>query len=307
MVASQGLDYGSDVENPSNDWSQSCSSEAPSCGEDVGDCNLVRFTGCYLLSSQRRPRTYVGFTVNPARRIQQHNGVIPRGGAVRTSVNRPWTMVSIVHGFLTTNQALQFEWAWQNPGKTKFIRIHALDCELQPVTSTRPRFPSQSQQLATLATLLHVPPWSRCPLTITVFVEKDEWREILGETVLPQWVRVNFRPIEFLGSLSDYDYGRRELLPEQVMTGVCILCNSSTNAGRRGTLCVECGSVFHVHCLAAQSMRERDLNLPRPVLLPVAAECANCRRQIPWAEVVRFARVVRRHLDIPEQVITDFS
>ena len=47
---------------------------------------------CYLLTSldpRCQNHTYVGFTVNPQRRLKQHNGELPRG-AKRTTKKRPW-------------------------------------------------------------------------------------------------------------------------------------------------------------------------------------------------------------------------
>lgn len=47
---------------------------------------------CYLLVSLApgfKDHTYIGFTVNPPRRIRQHNGAIA-GGANRTRRKRPW-------------------------------------------------------------------------------------------------------------------------------------------------------------------------------------------------------------------------
>lgn len=64
---------------------------------------------CYLLvsgSSKLRGFTYVGFTVNPARRLRQHNGEI-KGGARRTARLRPVEMVAVVHGFTNKVAALQ--------------------------------------------------------------------------------------------------------------------------------------------------------------------------------------------------------
>ncbi|KAJ0007120.1 hypothetical protein Pint_30641 [Pistacia integerrima] len=67
------------------------------------------FFACYLLTSlcpRYKGHTYIGFTVNPSRRIRQHNGEI-RCGAFRTKTRRPWEMVLCIYGFPTNVSALQ--------------------------------------------------------------------------------------------------------------------------------------------------------------------------------------------------------
>lgn len=74
----------------------------------------------YLLRSlnPKYPRrTYVGYTVNPSRRIRQHNGEIT-GGAKRTIKARPWQMICYIEGFPDHRTGLQYEWINNHP-KTK--------------------------------------------------------------------------------------------------------------------------------------------------------------------------------------------
>lgn len=65
----------------------------------------------YFLESLTGRKTYVGYSVDPFRRLRQHNGEIV-GGAKRTKKGGPWKIKCIVGGFPTERSALQFEWKW---------------------------------------------------------------------------------------------------------------------------------------------------------------------------------------------------
>ena len=63
--------------------------------------------------------TYVGATVNLARRLRQHNGEI-KGGAkyTRLGAKGSWSVVFTVEGFREQREALQFEWALKHKVST---------------------------------------------------------------------------------------------------------------------------------------------------------------------------------------------
>ena len=62
----------------------------------------------YVLVSDASDRTYVGSTVDPARRLHEHNGRL-KGGAKSTRAGRPWR-VGRLHGpYGSRSEAQQVE------------------------------------------------------------------------------------------------------------------------------------------------------------------------------------------------------
>lgn len=129
-------------------------------------CDEVKdFFGVYLLVSHSpetkfKGRTYIGYTVDPNRRIAQHNKGCKKGGAKRTSSKGPWKMVLIVHGFPNNISALRFEWAWQQPKESRRLKkIHGLDKKRAKESQFQHKF-------RILAEMLRIGPWDRLPLTI---------------------------------------------------------------------------------------------------------------------------------------------
>ncbi|VDN22081.1 unnamed protein product [Gongylonema pulchrum] len=123
---------------------------------------LDEFFGVYCLISRSpnkyfKNRCYIGYTVNPNRRIRQHNAGKEFGGAKKTDHRGPWDMVCIIHGFPNNVSALRFEWAWQNPEKSR--RLRALNLKKKPKES------AFQFRLRIACHMLSSDPWRRLSLT----------------------------------------------------------------------------------------------------------------------------------------------
>ncbi|KAK9821528.1 hypothetical protein WJX74_007267 [Apatococcus lobatus] len=153
---------------------------------------MREFFGCYLLVSRATKstaRTYIGFTVNPRRRIRQHNGEIT-SGAHKTKRSRPWEMVLVLYGFPTKVQALQFEWAWQHPEKSLKTR------EVAARLGKR-RMMGLKGKVILLMEMLNLEPWKFFPLTLQFLSTAHEPLR-KGLPVPPQHMRIDFAPMEAL-------------------------------------------------------------------------------------------------------------
>ncbi|RCV10140.1 hypothetical protein SETIT_2G088400v2 [Setaria italica] len=124
------------------------------------------FFCCYLLRSlcpRSKIRTYIGFTVNPRRRIRQHNGEIA-SGAWRTRRGRPWEMVLCIYGFPSNVAALQFEWAWQHPAESLAVRKAAAEFK---------SLGGIGNKVKLAYTMLNLPSWESLNLTVNFFSSKN--------------------------------------------------------------------------------------------------------------------------------------
>ncbi|PIA59634.1 hypothetical protein AQUCO_00400493v1 [Aquilegia coerulea] len=163
--------------------------------EEVEEETTKGFFACYLLCSlcpRFKGQTYIGFTVNPRRRIRQHNGEL-RSGAWRTKSKRPWEMILCIYGFPTNIIALQFEWAWQHPRESLAVRNAAASLKsLSGIVG----------KIKLAYTMLTLPPWQRLNLTVNFFSTKY-MNNANGCKSLPKQMKVQFGPMDELPCYTD--------------------------------------------------------------------------------------------------------
>lgn len=157
--------------------------------------NRPPFFACYLLCSMS-PRfkgcTYIGFTVNPRRRIRQHNGEIT-SGAWQTKKKRPWEMILCIYGFPSQVSALQFEWAWQHPNKSLAVREAAKG--LRSLSGT-------GGKVMLAYTMLTLPEWKSLNLTVN-FLSTKYINKTKGCPTLPPHMKVQISPLDELPCYTD--------------------------------------------------------------------------------------------------------
>ena len=68
---------------------------------------------CYLLKSDNK--TYVGATIDPDRRVRQHNGEL--SGGAKATRGYIWERVALVGPFESEHDGLSFEWNLKHKSK----------------------------------------------------------------------------------------------------------------------------------------------------------------------------------------------
>lgn len=262
---------------------------------------IENFYGVYLLyniNPRFKGRTYIGFTVNPNRRIKQHNKGRQAGGAWRTHGRGPWEMVLIIHGFPNEISALRFEWAWQNPEKSR--RLRHLDAKKKKESPFEYRFRIVSNMLRT-------GPWNRLGLTIR-WLKQEYIQDFSHDCMPPIHMPVAYGPVKIkkvssdtvktasdkksqdmcTESDNDDDNGELKLLQTNSKFTRCAVCRKIIEADDNTLNCVhpKCTSLSHILCLSNKFLSTS--NERKDQIIPVEGHCPKCKQPTLWADLIRF-------------------
>mmetsp|Transcript_56541 Transcript_56541/g.132621 ORF Transcript_56541/g.132621 Transcript_56541/m.132621 type:complete len:431 (-) Transcript_56541:35-1327(-) len=248
---------------------------------------MPTFHGCYLLESQSyKNRSYIGFTMDPQRRIRQHNGEIG-AGARKTRNWRPWKMVLCIWGFPNKIAALQFEYAWQHPSICRHTKGAVAGLGFGGVSARgRQRMIMGTQRnMHVLLSMLQVLPYSRLPLQLHVL--EPFANEILDKALapvvrqLPTHLAITSGPFAVL-EMSCAE--RLRAIRRPLEDAQCGGCRSHFKAGDRVVACLSCGQPFHVRCAASLFHGET-------MLVPQGkVPCSQCQETLEWPRLVQTAR-----------------
>jgi len=289
---------------------------------------------CYLLTPVEDgtgARTYIGYTVDPLRRLRQHNGDLKSGGAKRTQRWRPWRIVCVVMGFPSRFSALSFEFAWQRPHRGLKTRE-----AMEPFkfVSGLGRHYSVQRKLLELSVLLNVVlPFREFPLHVA-FQEKGDFLFFnslyekvppnLGPIVprgVPRQMRLIQKSIPdafqeaqqvFAASESSTNDSEIQRAEEGKILRRCVFCERNFETGRPILTCksedAEKNSVVDLISDDESVENESGCQLiAHPVCLASAfleneinqvfprneMECPFCCTKLNWAELVRDAETAK--------------
>eukprot|EP00477_Mikrocytos_mackini_P001618 GAHX01001744.1.p1 GENE.GAHX01001744.1~~GAHX01001744.1.p1 ORF type:complete len:284 (-),score=49.58 GAHX01001744.1:461-1312(-) len=249
------------------------------------------FHCCYLLKSLKSSNktiNYIGYTNNPIKRLSQHNGLII-GGAKKTTKHRPWEMLFFVEGFINEVMGLQFEWAWQHPNKTKYLKG-------QPST---PNSNGLHRHLRECISLINSPPFCAYKLKL-VFLNYALYERftIITENEFGKAEQnISFKYLtEEDGKNLDFNIKKKLQLSntcniENKVCGICKTLKGTFETTKSVLLnCNKCCKTYHLLCVYYKINKQiKDKDIEDLSVIPKVFICANveCGHEEDWYSFIK--------------------
>uniref|UniRef100_A0AC35FVP8 Structure-specific endonuclease subunit SLX1 homolog n=1 Tax=Panagrolaimus sp. PS1159 TaxID=55785 RepID=A0AC35FVP8_9BILA len=236
------------------------------------------FYGVYCLISRSpnrsfKNRCYIGYTVDPKRRIKQHNSGQQAGGAKKTENRGPWDMVCIVHGFPNSVSALRFEWAWQNPDKSRRLKEIVLK-----KTTKESQF---AFRLRIVCHMLNSDPWRRLALTFRWLIPSEEI-PFPSDILPPKHMLKKYGLVEKSTEIVPKDPDSYQKIQD------CFICSEPIASLSQFVRCQQmnfCITHFHTRCLAELVLKQtKEFEV---AIVPVEGRCLRCHATWKWGDLIR--------------------
>ena len=192
--------------------------------------------------------------------------------------NRPWEMVVVVYGFPSKVAALQFEWAWQKPHRSRHLREQGF------TGKNKERY--LKEKLRILSIMLKVDHYKRWPLNVHftaqhVYSIFSEFEAVLSH------VKITTGPLKGLIGLAKEE----SVVVNNVGDSCeCCICLDEVDIDEldEWISCphTNCPMISHLVCLASAFL-DADMKQGTRALLPVTGNCPWCNQELKWGTLIQ--------------------